>query len=176
MHVIRYFPVVYGINSASSACSWLHSFYNSMYTIHLYACTHTHTHTQNQPGAQQSSVTFVGQRPPNKFILSFLALCLCSWCWPALVFAILGIIYSIQVYTQQHVYWERNTTCTQQHVYWERNTTCTQQHVYWERNTTCTQQHVYWERNTTCTQQHVDWERNTTCFFPNPQSISCFLH
>ena len=62
--------------------------------------THTHTHTQNQPGPQQSGVIFVGQRPPNKFILSFLALCLCSWCWPALVCAILGIIYSIQVTTQ----------------------------------------------------------------------------
>ena len=67
---------------------------------HTHTHTHTHSHTQNQPRPQQSSVTFVRQRPPNKFILSFLALCLCSWCWPALVFAILGIIYSIQVTTQ----------------------------------------------------------------------------
>ena len=52
MHVIRYFPVVYGINSASSACSWLHSFYNSMYTIHLYACTHTHTEPARSPAVQ----------------------------------------------------------------------------------------------------------------------------
>ena len=75
----------------------------TLYAQHTHTHTlvqHTHKHTQNQPAPQQFSVTYAGQRPPNQFVLSFLALCLCAWCWPALVFAILGIVYSIQVTTQ----------------------------------------------------------------------------
>ena len=80
-----------------------HNYNNSLCTTHTHTHTlvqHTHKHTQNQPAPQQFSVTYAGQRPPNQFVLSFLALCLCAWCWPALVFAILGIVYSIQVTTQ----------------------------------------------------------------------------
>ena len=58
---------------------------------------YTSLHAQNQPGTQHVGVINV-ERPRDYFILSFLAFCLCSWCWPAVFCGAMGMIYSVQVY------------------------------------------------------------------------------
>ena len=51
--------------------------------------------SQVQPCPSNTPTTYV-ERTPNHFVLTFAVLCLCTCCWPALVFAIMGVIYSVQ--------------------------------------------------------------------------------